>query len=167
MWSGQSSNIPSGWALCNGQNGTPNLQDRFIVGAGNQYSVGATGGANEVTLTTAQMPSHSHTFTGRSHTHSLTLSGLTCSSAGDHVHSIGLAGGGHVRFTESAERVYTTNVGKWDDECCASAGSHTHTISGNGTLGATTSGGTNSSTGSGQSHENRPPYYALCFIMKL
>ena len=147
MWSGQSSNIPSGWALCNGQNGTPNLQDRFIVGAGNQYSVGATGGANEVTLTTAQMPSH---------THILSLSDLRTNSAGNHYHSYSYypkyedveafgSGGNGVS--------YNASYGTTDE-----AGAHTHTVTGSGSI---------SPAGSGQSHENRPPYYALCFIMKL
>ena len=55
MWSGATNNIPSGWALCDGQNGTPNLQDRFIVGAGNTYAVDATGGSADATLV-----SHTH-----------------------------------------------------------------------------------------------------------
>ncbi len=45
MWSGSIGNIPAGWALCDGSNGTPDLRDRFIVGAGNSYAVGATGGS--------------------------------------------------------------------------------------------------------------------------
>jgi hypothetical protein len=58
MWSGSIASIPSGWVLCNGANGTPNLQDRFIVGAGSTYAVAATGGsANAVVV------SHSHTTT--------------------------------------------------------------------------------------------------------
>ncbi|NEO94721.1 MAG: hypothetical protein F6K56_32840, partial [Moorea sp. SIO3G5] len=60
MWSGTTNNIPSGWALCNGSNGTPNLTNRFIVGAGDQYVVGKTGGENMVRLTIDQMPSHNH-----------------------------------------------------------------------------------------------------------
>ena len=44
MWSGSIGSIPSGYNLCNGQNGTPNLQDSFVVGAGNTYAVGNTGG---------------------------------------------------------------------------------------------------------------------------
>ena len=51
MWSGAINAIPDGWALCNGENGTPDLRDRFIVGAGNDYVVGGTGGSSEVTLT--------------------------------------------------------------------------------------------------------------------
>jgi len=45
IWSGSVASIPSGWYLCNGANGTPNLRDRFVVGAGSSYAVGATGGA--------------------------------------------------------------------------------------------------------------------------
>ncbi len=55
MWSGATNAIPSGWALCDGQNGTPNLQDRFIVGAGSTYAVDATGGSADATLV-----SHTH-----------------------------------------------------------------------------------------------------------
>ena len=44
MWSGSIGSIPAGYYLCDGQNGTPNLKDRFVVGAGNTYAVGNTGG---------------------------------------------------------------------------------------------------------------------------
>lgn len=44
MWSGSIGSIPAGYVLCNGSNGTPDLRDRFVVGAGNSYAVGATGG---------------------------------------------------------------------------------------------------------------------------
>jgi len=44
VWSGAISAVPSGYLLCNGQNGTPNLQDSFVVGSGNTFSVNATGG---------------------------------------------------------------------------------------------------------------------------
>lgn len=69
MWSGSIASIPTGWSLCNGSNGTPNLLDRFIVGAGSGYSVAGTGGSADATLV-----SHSHTATstvsdpGHSHT---------------------------------------------------------------------------------------------------
>ena len=71
LWSGSTASIPAGWYLCNGANGTPNLQDRFVVGAGSSYAVGGTGGATTAsvggttgatTLTTAQMPSHNHSY---------------------------------------------------------------------------------------------------------
>lgn len=44
MWSSSSSNIPNGWALCNGSNNTPDLRDKFVLGAGKDYTVGAIGG---------------------------------------------------------------------------------------------------------------------------
>ena len=44
VWSGAVSTVPTGYLLCNGQNGTPNLQDSFVVGSGNTFSVNATGG---------------------------------------------------------------------------------------------------------------------------
>ncbi|MDD2636771.1 MAG: hypothetical protein PHW82_14865, partial [Bacteroidales bacterium] len=62
MWSGSIQNIPSGWALCNGANGTPNLQNRFVVGAGQQYSVGAAGGNTHKTLGIENLPAHKHTI---------------------------------------------------------------------------------------------------------
>jgi len=58
MWSGSVVSIPTGWAICDGNNGTPNLQDRFLVGAGSSYAVGAIGGSADATLV-----SHSHTAT--------------------------------------------------------------------------------------------------------
>jgi microcystin-dependent protein len=64
MWSGSSSTIPAGWALCDGTGGTPDLRGRFVVGLDpgdpDYQNMGATGGQKEVTLTTDQMPSHSH-----------------------------------------------------------------------------------------------------------
>lgn len=66
LWSGAIGNIPAGWALCDGGNGTPNLVDRFIVCAGSAYGVGATGGtANAVVVAhthsaTVNDPGHAH-----------------------------------------------------------------------------------------------------------
>jgi microcystin-dependent protein len=61
MWSGSIVSIPTGWALCDGANGTPDLRDRFVVGAGSSYSVGATGGSKD-----AVVVSHTHTGTANS-----------------------------------------------------------------------------------------------------
>jgi len=69
LWSGSIGSIPAGWALCNGSNGTPDLRDRFIVGAGSTYAVDATGGsANAIVV------SHTHTatVTDPGHTHTTT-----------------------------------------------------------------------------------------------
>ena len=59
-WYGTALNVPSGWAICNGSNGTPDLRDRFIVGAGGKRESGIKGGEENVTLSVDQMPSHGH-----------------------------------------------------------------------------------------------------------
>jgi len=58
MWSGSIVSIPTGWVLCDGNNSTPNLQDKFIVGAGDTYAVDGTGGT----------VSHNHTVDSHLHT---------------------------------------------------------------------------------------------------
>lgn len=58
LWSGSIGSIPAGWVLCNGNNGTPDLRNRFIVGAGSTYAVDATGGSAD-----AIVVSHTHTAT--------------------------------------------------------------------------------------------------------
>ena len=61
LWSGSIASIPAGFALCDGASGTPDLRDRFIVGAGSTYAVDATGGSADATL-----PTHTHTATSTS-----------------------------------------------------------------------------------------------------
>ena len=63
MWHGASNAIPSGWVICDGNNSTPNLTDKFIksTGTANQTGGGTTTGAH--TLTIAEMPAHTHTRT--------------------------------------------------------------------------------------------------------
>ena len=177
LWSGSTGSIPSGWVLCNGSNSTPDLRNRFVVGAGSGYSVGNTGGADTVTLTEAQIPSHNHSFSG-SHSHSHTInnhthswSGTTNTTGNHNHHEYGSAG----YDWEDSERGWarTTQHGGQDYNH-ATDGNHSHTVS--GTTGNPSNRGTNSQSvsisgttgnkGSGNSHENRPPYYALCYIMK-
>lgn len=71
LWSGSTGSVPSGWLLCDGTNGTPDLRDKFIVGAGNNYAVNATGGTAD-----AVVVSHTHTassvVTDTGHTHQVT-----------------------------------------------------------------------------------------------
>lgn len=66
LWYGSIGSVPSGWYLCDGTNGTPDLRDRFVVGAGSTYSVAATGGSKDAVLV-----SHTHTatVTDPGHTH--------------------------------------------------------------------------------------------------
>lgn len=68
LWSGSVATIPAGWLLCNGAYGTPNLADRFIVGAGNTYAPDAAGGSAD-----AIVPSHTHTATDSGHIHSVSI----------------------------------------------------------------------------------------------
>jgi len=69
MWSGSKDAIPAGWALCDGTNGTPNLQDKFILGAGAIAGVGGTGGNSQITLSVAQLPPHTHGVNDPGHSH--------------------------------------------------------------------------------------------------
>lgn len=115
----------------------PDLQDRFMTGAGKAYQPGNTGGADTVTLKVEQMPAHSH--------------GAATSQAGEHSHNIKASDSGwafnHGRRGDPRKNDQgnvTTNR----------AGAHTHTV-------------TIQPTGGSQAHENRPPYYAAYFIMKM
>lgn len=152
MWSGSVADIPAGWALCNAENnvkyGTPNLTDRFIVGAGGTYAPGATGGANNVTITVAHMPSHSH----RPGTLNIVTSGGHTHTTNAPKEELKKVGNNSTGDGESAQRPNAEGIVSGD-------GGHTHPSS--------TFRGETASKGGGQAHENRPPYYALAFIMKL
>lgn len=136
MWSGATNNIPAGWLLCNGESGTPNLQDRFIVGAGATYAVNAQGGsANAVVV------SHSHTATSNvndpGHQHTPNQGGtfaLQSNPAG--------CGGGF------------TGDGKG---CQSTTSKNTTGITVSTDVSAEGQDGTNA---------NLPPYWALAYIMK-
>ena len=120
LWSGAVGSIPAGWYLCNGANGTPNLQDRFIVGAGSVYAVGATGGsANAVVV------SHSHSVSG------------STTSNGNHSHGTSIANGNS--GTQGSNK---TSWGSGQATIVTyDAGTHSHTLS--GTADATGSSATN------------------------
>jgi microcystin-dependent protein len=70
IWSGATGSIPTGWTLCNGSNGTPDLRNSFVIGAGSTYAVGATGGSAD-----AIVVSHTHAITDAGHVHNTTSSG--------------------------------------------------------------------------------------------
>jgi microcystin-dependent protein len=138
MWSGATNNIPDGWAICDGTNGTPNLKDRFIVGAGNSYAVAATGGEATHTLTIPEMPVHTHVQNAHNHTQD------------PHRHNQAQAGVPSGTGNTVADNA-TTN--EWT------------TASTTATNQAATA--TNQNTGGGAAHNTLPPYYALAFVMKL
>jgi len=60
MFGGAISNIPDGWELCDGSNDTPDLRDRFVIGAGGSHNVDDTGGSESVQLTLDEIPPHNH-----------------------------------------------------------------------------------------------------------
>lgn len=145
LWSGSIASIPSGWLLCNGSSGTPDLRDRFVVGAGSTYAVGATGG-------TADSIVVSHTHTGTASTTSLTgtLNATSQSNTTGTVSASGIvtatnvvnsfvsgSGGG----TANSRADYSINA------------THNHSL-------------TIDSAGASGTNANLPPYYALCYIMK-
>lgn len=88
QFSGSVATLSANWQLCDGTNGTPDLRDRFIVGAEGTYPQGSIGGANTVALSVAEMPSHSHTVDPPSTTSSSDSHSHTATSAGSHLHSV-------------------------------------------------------------------------------
>lgn len=143
MWHGNGSSIPKGWAICDGSNGTPDLRDQFIVGAGKKYPVNDTGGEERVTLKSTEMPKHNHGASGS------TNNDVT-STNGNHSHTAreftGWAEAGGKYWKDLVRRNASTN------RATSQAGNHNHTLY---------------PSGGGKSHENRPPYHALYFLMKL
>ncbi len=139
MWSGAVTGIPQGWALCDGGGETPDLRNRFIVGAGDNYSPGNKGGADSVTLGANQVPSHNHTVNQTPHNH-----------ANAHYDRL-VHYNGHGTET-SVDRGHFGSEPNLQSTRVISASNANITIN---------------AAGGGQGHENRPPYYALCYIMKL
>lgn len=147
-----------GWALCNGAShysysakksiATPNLVDMFIVGAGDTYEVGDTGGLSEVTLTTPQLPVHTHGVTDPNHSHDITdLGHVHAATSGSHTHTITSAPHNHTmdsagnhNHTITGVQAYTydsgpagPSIGQLDqgansDLTTTSNGAHTHTV---------------------------------------
>tara|TARA_R110002051_G_scaffold86498_2_gene152380 strand:- start:48786 stop:49457 length:672 start_codon:yes stop_codon:yes gene_type:complete len=152
MWSGAVNEIPQGWALCDGQNGRPDLRSRFIVGYDNRttqpggnywsnlyHTVGSKGGFLNQTLTTDQIPSHNHL--------------ASMPKSGNHAHTYSLwwftpKGTQNNYIAEATHKLSNTlKFTNYD-------GAHAHTV----TIG---------NTGSGKSFDNRPPFLTLAYIIKL
>lgn len=139
-----SEDIPNGWAICDGTNGTPDLRDRFIVGAGNTYTLNATGGENTVTLTDNQVGNHYHAFGYHNNDNNGTFL-----STGGSLKNYPLASG-----TQGA--YWNGNNGGGDH------GKPTDNLNLITSLGVSTV-----STSTPSAHENRPPYYSVYYIMKI
>ncbi|HLM66702.1 MAG TPA: hypothetical protein VK358_04200, partial [Longimicrobium sp.] len=157
LWAGRTDAVPSGWVLCDGQPGTPDLRGRFVVGwnpsDGDYSTIGATGGASHVTLQAGQMPAHAHdghTSEAGSHQHWIEgtdaqglawrrrrIPGETTVDMGYGGGSNRDPGGDHWRGSVNTDH----------------AGNHAHSFSTN-------------AAGGNQAHENRPPYFVVAYIMK-
>lgn len=157
MWYGDVNEIPDGWALCDGNNGRPDLRNRFIVGVGSDYVIGDVGGEDlHTALATSASGAHSHGGgnTGTTvltedmippHYHWISTRGSNASSEGntqrDFPRSYGEVGS---TITDS---VQTSTAGSGTD-------GHSHSIADSDTHTHTTT------------FDNRPPYFALYFIIK-
>jgi hypothetical protein len=103
LWSGSIGSIPAGYLLCNGSNGTPDLRDRFVVGAGSTYAVNATGGSADATL-----PTHTHaaTVTDPGHFHGIDSTfGVAAGGGGEH-----LIGAGTTNTDTAVTSITVTNA---------------------------------------------------------
>ncbi len=157
MWGGLYSNIPTGFSICDGTGGTPNLQDRFICATTGTENPGATGGAHAITLVTGNLPSHNHSGSSVA----VGNHGHTTDSQGLHAHVIrsSLFATG---VTKSGARI--DGGSEWaGGNPIKNSGYHTHTVNGAGGHSHTVTVGF---TGSGTAFDNRPLYYELCFIQK-
>jgi hypothetical protein len=141
IWKGFRSNIPPGWVICDGANGTPNLTDKFILAAsGDEASptiatgINTQGGSNNTTLTEPMLAPHSHVITvapgSATHNHGVSTANIShyhgANQGGDHSHStekfnwrqnpgwvnMNVWGGGYNQFAiHSNDPTYETWVG--------------------------------------------------------
>ena len=160
IWSGASSAIPTGWALCDGSTVnnqlTPNLVNRFVVGATDSYSVGDLGGSKD-----AVVVSHNHggvTQAGGNHSHFVARSGIQTVNNNNSIfdgtnvnrNTQPLSSRAKDHGNDNFDYELTTSAGTADAGQTNDSGTHTHTID---------------EAGESGTNKNLPPYYALCYIM--
>lgn len=166
MWGGTTGNIPAGWALCDGLNGTPDLRAKFVYGAGGlTVSPGNSGGST----------THNHLTSveaSGSHTHSVSIGGtaLTEAQIPQHRHANGVGNTDATIFVygstsgtapgETQQNGSTASTMQGWTGYSGSGSTHTHT-------GAVTGGGDHTHTLNNPSASSLPPYYALCYIMRV
>jgi hypothetical protein len=180
---------PVGWAICNGTNGTPDLRDRFIIGAGSTFNINATGGG----YGTGGAGDHGHNLTAHSHysdhshyaDHSHSVNpGATTTTSDSHSHNTGGASstfsfkfasgslntgtiaGAHTHGTNSDSHSHTVNIATFNSGNANGAGITTGTSNYGNTAGANANT-TSSSPGNHTHTTDRPLFYALMYIMKL
>lgn len=144
MWAGATSSIPSGWALCDGTRGTPDLRGRFVVGADSSFPHKTSGGSSTVYLQESNLPPHRH-------------SGYT-DTDGAHNHKQGIGAIDDKNFGGGPNQWPAADANTWYETYYtigSAESSHSHYF--------TTSTGPGYSAG----FSILPPYYALAYIMKL
>lgn len=116
MWSGDPAQVSNawgfGWHLCDGTNGTLDLTNKFILGAGKSVSQGASGGSHTTALSVANIPAHNHGVIDNGHTHGINDRGHTHGiNDGGHAHAV--ADGGHAHGVNDYGHAHTMNPGGW------------------------------------------------------
>lgn len=143
MFNGLSSEIPKGWHICDGTEGTPNLTGKFIKASNTS---GETGGKSTIQILEENMPRHTHTFVGNQ---------VTTSESGTHTHTIR---GKYGKSDNASDRNCLETGSETDLITTSQSGAHTHTID----MSATQL----SYQGGGKPIEFEPLYYSLIYIMK-
>lgn len=164
-WYGDKANIPDGFALCDGTKGTPDLRNRFIVGSGSNYALGDTGGEDQVTLSGTQIGNHYHYWSSMYSNQDFEeykRSGLKLVKFG---YDSGVSSVFDAPFPTGNKMTlfFTNNANLSSVNMSARFISNSDFSSQKMEYITSLAIGTDAK----EPHENRPPYYALYYIMKL
>jgi hypothetical protein len=166
LWSGTIATIPAGWVLCNGSNGTPDLRNRFIIGAFQDNA-----GSAVTTVTGANTTSGGSATLTPAGSISVTGTALTEAQMPKHFHSLRGPNGPFTSTVPSASASGSGNYGGGTPDD-GTTGYGTNSVGGNAASGSASTGTsdgdthTHTATFTGSSGSNLPPYYALAYIMK-